>query len=99
VDPRAGLDGQKISSPTGIRSPDRPARSHSLYRLSYRGPQYNKGHLPYLNAFVNQLQLKNILYKHKILSLCATYIYDDVTRRVRLSTYTFCVMFLHNGMT
>ena len=27
---------RKISSPTGIRSPDRPARSQSLYRLSYR---------------------------------------------------------------
>jgi hypothetical protein len=25
-------------TPTGIRSPDRPARSESLYRLSYRGP-------------------------------------------------------------
>jgi hypothetical protein len=24
-------------APTGIRSPDRPARSESLYRLSYRG--------------------------------------------------------------
>ena len=30
---------QKISPPTGIRSPDRPARSESLYRLSYPGPQ------------------------------------------------------------
>ena len=29
---------RKISPPTGIRSPDRPARSESLYRLSYRGP-------------------------------------------------------------
>ena len=29
---------RKISPPTGIRSPDRPARSKSLYRLSYRGP-------------------------------------------------------------
>ena len=28
----------KISPPTGIRSPDRPARSESLYRLSYPGP-------------------------------------------------------------
>jgi len=27
---------RKISPPTGIRSPDRPARSLSLYRLSYR---------------------------------------------------------------
>ena len=26
---------RKISPPTGIRSPDRPARSHSLYLLSY----------------------------------------------------------------
>ena len=24
---------------TGVRSPDRPARSDSLYRLSYRSPQ------------------------------------------------------------
>ena len=28
---------RKISPPTGIRSPDRPARSESLYRLSYLG--------------------------------------------------------------
>ena len=28
---------RKISPPTGIRSPDRPARSESLYRLSYPG--------------------------------------------------------------
>jgi hypothetical protein len=26
-------------APTGIRSPDRPARSESLYRLSYPGPR------------------------------------------------------------
>ena len=26
-----------ISTPTGIRSPDRPASSESLYRLTYRG--------------------------------------------------------------
>ena len=32
--PRAGLDGGK-SRPAGIRSPDRPSRSQSLYRLSY----------------------------------------------------------------
>jgi hypothetical protein len=29
---------RKISPPTGIRSPYRPARSESLYRLSYPGP-------------------------------------------------------------
>ena len=27
-------------APTGIRSPDRPARSESLCRLSHRGPQF-----------------------------------------------------------
>jgi len=35
VCPRAGLEGRKISSPTGIRSLDRSARSQSLYRQSY----------------------------------------------------------------
>ena len=29
----------KISPPTGIRYPDSPSRSESLYRLSYRGRQ------------------------------------------------------------
>ena len=35
-----GRSGQmrKISPPTGIRSPDCPARTESLYRLSYPGP-------------------------------------------------------------
>ena len=33
---------RKISPSTGIRSADRPARSESLYRLSYRGPVTNK---------------------------------------------------------
>ena len=36
---RAGLDWCGKSHPTGIRSPDRPARRQSLYRLSYTGPQ------------------------------------------------------------
>jgi hypothetical protein len=38
VGPRAGLDGCGKFSPTGIRSPDRPARGESLYRLSDPGP-------------------------------------------------------------
>jgi len=32
---RAGLDWCEKSLPTGIRSPDRPARRQSLYRLRY----------------------------------------------------------------
>ena len=40
VGPRAGLDGcGEISPPTGIRSPDLPARSESLYQLRYPGPK------------------------------------------------------------
>ena len=35
---------RKISPPTGIGSPDRPARSESLYRLSYPGPVINHMH-------------------------------------------------------
>ena len=37
VDPRADLDGCGKFVPTGIRYLDRPARSESLYRLSYPG--------------------------------------------------------------
>jgi len=37
VGPRAGLDRCGKSSPTGIRSPDRPTSSLSIYRLSYPG--------------------------------------------------------------
>ena len=32
--------GAEILAPTGIRSPDLPARSESLHRLSYPGPNY-----------------------------------------------------------
>jgi len=40
VDPTAGLDGcgKSRPPPTGIRSPDHPVRSESLYRLRYSGP-------------------------------------------------------------
>jgi hypothetical protein len=37
VGTRVGLDRCGKSRPTGIRSPDLPARSESLYRLSYPG--------------------------------------------------------------
>jgi hypothetical protein len=36
--PRAGRDGCGKTRPSGIRSPDRPARSESLHRLIYPGP-------------------------------------------------------------
>ena len=38
--------GAEHLAPTGIRSPDRPARSESLYLLSYRGPlSISVGHI------------------------------------------------------
>ena len=40
VGPRAGLEKVRKISPPGTRSPDRPARSQSLYRLSY--PTHNE---------------------------------------------------------
>ena len=40
VGPRPILDGCGKYRPKGIRSPDRPARRESLYRLSYRGPPF-----------------------------------------------------------
>jgi hypothetical protein len=33
-----GLDGTEKLAPIGIRSPDRPARTKSLYRLRYPRP-------------------------------------------------------------
>jgi hypothetical protein len=38
VGQRAGLDGAQNLALTGIRSPERPAVSQSLYRLSYPDP-------------------------------------------------------------
>ena len=35
---------RKMSTPTGIQSPDRPASSESLYRLSYPGPASSPQH-------------------------------------------------------
>ena len=38
-DPGTIWTGAENLAPTGIRSPDRPVRSESLYRLSYLGPR------------------------------------------------------------
>jgi hypothetical protein len=41
VGPMVGLDGCKTLASIGIQFPDRPARSESLYRLSYPGAHHN----------------------------------------------------------
>jgi hypothetical protein len=43
VGPGAGLERCRKSRPTGIGSPDLPARSESLYRLRYPGSQIKAG--------------------------------------------------------
>ena len=40
---RAVLDRYGKSRPTGIRSPDRPARSQSLYRLRHLAHSHDRG--------------------------------------------------------
>ena len=54
---RAGLDGRKYR-PTGIRSPDCPARSQSPYRLSYP-PPYANVQTP-IFCFLNGLVVKHL---------------------------------------
>ena len=46
------------SRPIGIRSPDRPARSQSLYRPSYRGPVDKIYLLHIANAISNKVKVK-----------------------------------------
>jgi hypothetical protein len=62
VGPRASLDSGK-SRPTGIRSLDRPARSQSLYRLSYLAHTVYtaKSILTCQNTFNYNLSLKSIV--------------------------------------
>ena len=61
---RVGLDGCGKNSPLPvffIRSPNRPARSESLYRLSYRGPLLNIS-----------LNIKQKIYSRLIVTLLAS---------------------------
>ena len=56
-----GRSGQvrKTVPPTGIRSPDRPAHSESLYPLSYPGSPYEGAYLIYLTR--DPLDMKALL--------------------------------------
>ena len=45
VGPRPGMDGCEKARPYHDSIPDRPARSESLYRLSYPGPAKTRTHL------------------------------------------------------
>jgi hypothetical protein len=54
VGPRAGLGGCGKSRPHQDSIPDRPARSKSLYRLSYPGPPYT-----YIHTYIYTISVYN----------------------------------------
>ena len=87
---------QKNLASTGIRSPDRPVRSESLYRLSYRGP-------------ISQLPIPTKIYCFRLLFSLFAYIFlFPVSYCVLNSTYADVTAgkylwkllrrFWHNGM-
>ena len=55
--------GAENLSSTGIRSPDRPTRSHSLYRLSYRAPDKNYADLNYELLILQSWIFKFIVFR------------------------------------
>ena len=57
---RSGRE-REISPPAGILSPDRPARSESLYRLSYPGP-----HMHVTNAITRGTEISHSCYTVRI---------------------------------
>ena len=94
VGPRAGLDRcGKSRPPTRIRSPDRPARSHSLYRLRYPAYSY------ILRIPGNWIKLQWLCLIYRVGEQDRQWKYDVTLRRIRAagvvvedSTYhLFCV--------
>ena len=81
--------GAENLAPTGIRTPDCPASSESLYRLSYRGPLWRNLnhyllllHLTKLFKFSYYIALNNGLEKAvKTRSLCKSNYYFHVLQR------------------
>jgi hypothetical protein len=80
VGPRSGLDRCGKSRPTGVRSPDRPARSQSLYRLRY------PAHI--LHVCVSKIRLKqNYLY---IFFFICNHIPTKISRNTRGTRAHLC---------
>ena len=108
--PTAGLDRcGKSRPPTGIRSPDRSARSESLYRESYRGRQTidsvtaiaarSKGRLHSHKLYVPRLVPSDIAL---LCQLLASYITSYDSSKVELCsisiidiTYLFICVFVY----
>jgi hypothetical protein len=73
--------GAKNLAPTGILSPDRPARSESLYQLRYRGPYITIKQVHYssplkhsnienIYIIVDEIRRRTNLYLFKMYLIC-----------------------------
>jgi len=87
---RAGLDGcGKSGLPTGIRSPDLPACSESLYRLRYPGPwaaiRKYRGFIP---ATVREVCLNVTTERYPVSRNVACYTHVCVRQRTALPYYS-----------
>ena len=81
---------RKISPPNGIRSSDRPARSESLYRLSYRGLCWNFRFRTFYSKYNKNVELLlGWAYPLKF----SVYKYSTVLFPSRLF-YVYCEMWL-----
>jgi len=74
VGPRAGLDRcGKSGPPTGFRSPDRPARSQSLYRLRYPAHSFTEDNIfLFLQAADRVLKSKEYLCRTANIPISST---------------------------
>ena len=73
--------GAENLAPTGIRSPDRPARSESLYRLSHPSPTILK--------YAPQFLLKSVPARHPMLAnLADNFLFSTYSRP---SPVTHCI--------
>ena len=58
---------ENLAPPTGIRSPDRPARSESLYRLSYPGPNLS---IPYIfRVYGSARRRRKVLWEEPLVAI------------------------------
>ena len=64
--------GEENGAPTGIRSPDRPARGEYLYQLSYPGRRESRYVLYFTDKNQCEISLKN-LTKSKIPLKCVQF--------------------------
>ena len=83
--PRASLDGcGKSRPPTGIRSPDRPARSESLYRLSYSGSNLGVSRIKSVRKKSGRLasnivQHSGIIFGQHANALFTLFVFNNIT--------------------